>query len=94
MTVVDKIVSRAANKVQNATGYGLEEIRSRTKVIPVLQARILLVRLLRDKDMTLQQIGVAINRRHPAVCHLLEVYRNEYDTDPLFRKLANTVGLF
>lgn len=94
MTVVDKIVSRAANKVWNATGYGLEDIRSRTRVIPVLQARMLLVRLLRDKDMPLQQIGVVITRDYASVRHLLEVYRNEYDTDPLFRKLANTVGLF
>jgi|GEM_PF-6577207 hypothetical protein len=94
MTVVDKIVSRAASKVQNATGYGLEEIRNQTKVIPVLQARILFVRLLRDKDVPLRQIGVTINRDYASVRHLLEVYRNEYDTDSLFRKLANTVGLF
>ena len=86
--VIKREINDSARKVYMVTGYNIEDIKRKTRLFPIVQARMLLVHDLRKKQLTFKQIGQAINRHHASVMYLLAAYQDEYDTNPLFRKMA------
>lgn len=91
MTLIEQEIEASVRKVQAVTGYSLEEIRAKSRKQHLVFARMLLVHELRNKKFTLQAIGKTINRTHMAVMHLLSRYDDEYETNPLFREMADRI---
>ncbi|WP_370806504.1 helix-turn-helix domain-containing protein [Alistipes indistinctus] len=87
--ITETIINEVAQKIEAVTGFSLEEIKSKSRYCPLVRARIILVYELRLWNLTYIEIGNAINRNHSTLTHYLTSYRDRYDTDPVFRKMAN-----
>lgn len=46
---------------------------------------------LRENGWKVIDIAKYLNRKHPAISHLLKVYQQEYDTNEVFRDLVNKI---
>ena len=44
MTILDREIQRISAAVEQATGFGLEDIRARSRILPVVRERIILCR--------------------------------------------------
>ena len=87
--ITEAIINEVARKVEAVTGFSLEEIRSKSRYYPLVRARIILVYELRRQNLTYIEIANAINRDHSTLTHYFTAYRDKYDADPIFRKMAN-----
>lgn len=87
--ITEAIINEVAQKVEAVTGFSLEEIRSKSRYCPLVRARVILAYELRRWNLTYIEIANAINRNHSTLTHYLTVYRDKYDADPVFRKMAN-----
>ena len=87
--ITETIINEVARKVEAVTGFSLEEIRSKSRYYPLVRARIILVYELRLWNLTYIEIANAIIRNHSTLTHYFTAYRDRYDTDPVFRKMAN-----
>ena len=87
--ITETIINEVARKVEAVTGFSLEEIRSKSRYYPLVRARIILVYELRLWNLTYIEIANAINRNHSTLTHYFTAYRDRYETDPVFRKMAN-----
>lgn len=87
--ITETIINEVARKVEAVTGFSLEEIRSKSRYYPLVRARIILVYELRRWNLTYIEIANAINRNHSTLTHYLTAYGDRYDTDPVFRRIAN-----
>lgn len=87
--ITEAIINEVARKVEAVTGFSLEEIRSKSRYYPLVRARIILVYELRRQNLTYIEIANAINRDHSTLAHYLTAYRDKYDAEPVFRKMAN-----
>ena len=87
--ITETIINEVARKVEAVTGFSLEEIRSKSRYYPLVRARIILVYELRLWNLTYIEIANPINRNHSTLTHYFTAYRDRYDTDPVFRKMAN-----
>lgn len=92
MTLIEQEIETSVRKVQAVTGYSLEDMKSKSREQFLVFARMLLAHDLRKKKFTFQAIGKTINRTHMAVMHLLSRYKDEYDTNPLFREMADRIA--
>lgn len=61
----------------------LEDLISKLRFRELVRARSLIVKLLRDKNETLESIGLVINRDHASVLHLLKKH-DYYCKDELY----------
>ena len=87
--ITETIINEVARKVEAVTGFSLEEIRSKSRYCPLVRARVILAYELRRWNLTYIEIANAINRDHSTLTHYFTAYRDKYDTDPIFRKIAN-----
>ena len=87
--ITETIINEVARKVEAVTGFSLEEIRSKSRYCPLVRARVILEYELRRWNLTYIEIANAINRNHSTLTHYLTAYRDKYDADPVFRKMAN-----
>lgn len=92
MTLIEQETEESVKKVQAVTGYSLEDMRAKSRKQHLVFARMLLVHDLRKKRFTLDAAGKIIRRNHAAVMHLLSRYKDEYETNPLFRKMADRIA--
>ena len=88
MTILESEIQRISAAVEQATGFGLEEIRSKDKSLSVVRARIIMCNELRVRDMTIIEIGKAIGRHHSTVTYFLSKYSSYFTTSRLFREMA------
>ena len=87
--ITETVINEVARRVEAVTGFSLEEIRSKSRYYPLVRARIILVYELRRQNLTYIEIANAINRDHSTLTHYFTAYRDKYDADPVFRKMAN-----
>lgn len=87
--ITETIINEVAKKVEAVTGFSFEEIKSKSRYCPLVRARIILVYELRRWNLTYIEIANAINRNHSTLTHYLTAYSDRYDTDPVFRRIAN-----
>lgn len=92
MTLIEQEIETSARKVQAVTGYSLEDMKSKSREQSLVFARMLLVHDLRKKKFTVASIGKVIARNHSTVSHQLSLYKDEYDTNPLFREMADRIA--
>lgn len=88
MTILDREIQRISAAVEQATGFGLEDIRARNRRLPVVRARIILCYEIYKRGVSAQEIGQAIHRDRASIGYLINRYQAEYDTSPIFREMA------
>ena len=87
--ITETIINEVARKVEAVTGFSLEEIRSKSRYCPLVRARVILAYELRRWNLTYIEIANEINKNHSKLTNNFTAYRDRYDTDPVFRKMAN-----
>ena len=88
MTILESEIQRISAAVEQATGFGLEDIRARSRRLPVVRARIILCREIHKRGASAREIGQAIHRDRASSGYLINRYQDEYDTSPIFREMA------
>lgn len=74
--------------VCEATGVSYDQIRSPARVSGVVDARSLLTHELKKYALRNDIVADIINRKRCSVNHLLTVYENEFQTNPMFREIV------
>ena len=88
MTILESEIQRISAAVEQATGFGLEDIRARNRRLPVVRARIILCYEIYKRGVSAQEIGQAIHRDRSSIYYLIDHYWDEFDTSPVFREIA------
>ena len=88
MTILDSEIQRISAAVEQATGFGLEDMRARSRRLPVVRARIVLCHEIHKRGATAREIGLAIYQNRASIGYLINRYQDEYDTSPIFREMA------
>ena len=68
-----KLLQADLERIAEAAGYSLGEVRSRTRTAELVEVRRIIVRYLRAQDppVSWPAVGRAINRDHTSAMHLL-----------------------
>lgn len=83
---IDQIV----NIVTSFTGITMEQIKSETRVMDVVYARMILSYHL-IKLMPCKEVGAVINKAYSSVLHQIQKYHDEKEVNKWFRELAERI---
>lgn len=82
---------RVLKIVSDSFGISEEDILSNKKKGPIVLARHVLYRSLTHLGLTLSAAGKFLSRDHATVRHGVQVYKNLYETDEMFRAKADGI---